>query len=327
MRQRSKTLVEKIVQRYSLDENIKQKDFVAIRPHKVMTHDNTAAVMSKFESIGAPTFFDPKQAVFTLDHDVQNKTSKNLAKYASIKAFAQKHKVDFYPAGRGIGHQIMIEEGYALPYTLTVASDSHSNMYGGIGSLGTPIVRTDAASIWATGQTWWQVPSVVKVELINQLPPGVSGKDVIVTLCGLFNQDQVLNTAVEFTGSGISHLSIDDRLTIANMTTEWGALAGLFPVDDITLGWYEKQIMQLRQYYPQGHPRIHTALLKELEKEQIQADPEAFYAKHLTLDLSTVSPFVSGPNSVKVATALHSLGSKKIKINKAYLVSCTNSRA
>ena len=115
-----------------------------------------------------------------------------------IEEFARTHGVDFYPAGRGIGHQILVEEGYAFPHTLTVASDSHSNMYGGVGCVGTPIVRTDAAALWATGKTWWQVPRMIKVELKGRLAPGVTGKDVIVALCGSFNRDEVLNAALEF---------------------------------------------------------------------------------------------------------------------------------
>ena len=90
-----------------------------------------------------------------------------------------------------------------------------------MGCLGTPIVRTDAASIWATGETWWQIPKIAKVEFFGKLKPGVTGKDVIITLCGLYNSDEVLNHAIEFTGEGVNTLSIDDRLTIANMTTEW----------------------------------------------------------------------------------------------------------
>lgn len=131
--------------------------------------------------------------------------------------------------GRGIGHQIMVEEGYVWPGTLVVASDSHSNMYGGVGCLGTPVVRTDAASIWATGRTWWQIPPVAKIHFTGTLPVGVTGKDVIVALCGLFNNDEVLNHAIEFSGSEdtLRSLPVDDRLTIANMTTEWGALTGL----------------------------------------------------------------------------------------------------
>ncbi|KAI9093101.1 mitochondrial Homoaconitase [Phlyctochytrium arcticum] len=331
---RPQNIIEKVVQRYAVDlpspeHRVSQGDFVSIQPEHVMTHDNTAAVMSKFQSIGAAQFRNPRQAVFTLDHDVQNKTEKNLKKYQSIAQFAAHHKVDFYPAGRGIGHQILIEEGYAFPYSLTVASDSHSNMYGGIGSLGTPIVRTDAAAIWATGRTWWQIPPVAQVEFLNALRPGVTGKDVIVTLCGLFNNDEVLNTAIEFVGSeqGMKALSVDDRLTIANMTTEWGALAGVFPVDEVTITWLKNRAARLALSGPTKHARINAERIASIEKHPLRADPGAFYAKHLTLDLATVTPYVSGPNSVKVATSLAELESQNIPIQKAYLLSCVNSRA
>ena len=102
---------------------------------------------------------------------------------------------------------------------MTVASDSHSNMYGGISALGTPLVRTDAASIWATGKTWWQVPPVARVHFIGILPKGVTGKDVIIALCGLFRNDEVLNHAIEFVGSAetMRSLPVDDRLAIANV--------------------------------------------------------------------------------------------------------------
>ncbi|KAL2917063.1 mitochondrial Homoaconitase [Polyrhizophydium stewartii] len=322
------TFVEKLVQRFVVgaDSPVRQGDFVAIRPHRVMTHDNTAAVVAKFRSIGAPAFFDPAQAVFTLDHDVQNTSPANLAKYGAIEAFAAQHGVDFYPAGRGIGHQIMVEEGHALPLTMVVASDSHSNMYGGVGCLGTPVVRTDAAAIWATGQTWWQVPPVVKVELRGRLPPHSAGKDVIVALCGLFNRDEVLNCAIEFVGDGVAHLSIDDRLTIANMTTEWGALAGVFPVDAATVGWLRRRAGAL----PQPHPRLNDAAIARLEADaasgRMAPDPAAQYAKHLTLDLASVSPFVSGPNSVKTSRPVAELEPQRIRIHKAYLLSCVNSR-
>ncbi|TFK88245.1 homoaconitase [Polyporus arcularius HHB13444] len=337
------TVIEKVVQRYAVDwpagKSVRAGDYVMIRPEHVMTHDNTGPVISKFKSIGATRIHNPKQLVFTLDHDVQNKSPKNLAKYASIEAFARQHGIDFYPAGRGIGHQVLVEEGYAFPHTLTVASDSHSNMYGGIGCVGTPIVRTDAAALWATGKTWWQVPRMIKVELKGKLPPGVTGKDVIVALCGYFNKDEVLNGAIEFTGDGVTALSVDDRLTIANMTTEWGALAGVFPVDEVTLDWYERALkrLELRTFSSPGlassnpappeHPRINRTRLDALRATNLRSDPDASYASHLVLDLSTLVPHVSGPNSVKVSTPLPVLESKRIPIQKAYLLSCTNARA
>ena len=334
------TYIEKIVQNYAVDcdpsSRVHAGDYVSIRPASVMTHDNTGPVISKFQSIGASRIHNPSQVVFALDHDVQNKSAKNLAKYSRIETFAREQGVDFYPAGRGIGHQVLVEEGYAFPQSLVVASDSHSNMYGGIGAVGTPIVRTDAAAIWATGKTWWQIPPQVKVELVGSLRPGVSGKDVIVALCGYFNKDEVLNSAIEFTGSGVAALSIDERLAISNMTTEWGALAGVFPVDDSTLSWYEQLLRRMdRLNFQVGssprpsmmHPRLNWGRLEELSKLRFASDPDASYARHLRLDLSTLEPHISGPNSVKITTPLPELEKQDIKINKAYLVSCVNSRA
>ncbi|KAH7073822.1 homoaconitase mitochondrial precursor [Paraphoma chrysanthemicola] len=345
------TLTEKIVQRYAVGvaegKILRSGDYVTLAPHKCMTHDNSWPVALKFMSIGATRINDPKQIVMTLDHDVQNKTEKNLKKYSQIEEFAKKQDVVFYPAGRGIGHQIMVEEGYAWPGTLAVASDSHSNMYGGIGCLGTPVVRTDAASIWATGKTWWQIPPVAKVNLVGAMPQGVTGKDVIVALAGLFNNDEVLNHAIEFTGTDetLGSIPVDDRLTIANMTTEWGALTGLFPIDSTLHGWLraratlaamgegEAKDHHQQQFVHERIDKLFTATgmvgkqLGHIFKPSLAADKGAIYAKELFLDLSTLSPYVSGPNSVKVATPLAELQSQNIPVNKAYLVSCTNSRA
>lgn len=323
---RGQNLTEKIVQKYAVglpkEKQVFSGDYVSIKPAHCMSHDNSWPVATKFMGLGAKKVKDNRQIVCTLDHDVQNKSEKNLEKYANIEKFAKEQGIDFYPAGRGIGHQIMIEEGYAFPLNLTVASDSHSNTYGGIGSLGTPIVRTDAASIWATGQTWWQIPPVAKVELINELPKGVTGKDVIVALCGIFNNDEVLNHAIEFTGEGVNKLPIDYRLTIANMTTEWGALSGLFPVDDVLVDFYRERINKLSQ----PHPRVNEKTVADLVANKVTSDNDAVYAKHLVVDLSSLSPSISGPNSVKISNTLYDLSNQNIKINKAYLVSCTNSR-
>ena len=293
-----------------------------------MTHDNSWPVALKFMSIGASKIHDPKQIVMTLDHDVQNKSETNLKKYRQIEEFAKQQGVDFYPAGRGIGHQIMVEEGYAWPGTMTVASDSHSNMYGGVGCLGTAMVRTDAASIWATGKTWWQIPPIAKVTFTGVLPKGVTGKDVIVALCGLFNNDEVLNHAIEFTGSEqtMRTLPVDDRLAIANMTTEWGALTGLFPIDGMLQAWLRAKATTAALFDGQATRFTHSRI-DDLIQNQLVADKGATYAKSLYLNLSTLSPYVSGPNSVKIATPLRDLEAKDIKLNKAYLVSCTNSRA
>lgn len=176
------------------------------------------------------------------------------------------------------------------------------------------------------------MPPVAKVTFKGTLPHGVTGKDVIVALSGLFNQDQVLNHAIEFVGleETMRSLSVDARLTIANMTTEWGALSGLFPIDSVLEGWLRGRATVAAMDDLTGalpSPRFSHERIDELFAKPINADKGATYAKQLFLDLDTLVPYVSGPNAVKVATPVSDLAKQDIKIDKAYLVSCTNSRA
>jgi len=320
------TIVEKIAQAHMAEgpsRPLRAGDFLSIRPHRVMTHDNTSAVMSKFKGLGAKKIRDPKQLVFALDHDIQNQDEANQKKYRAIEAFAKEHGVDFYPAGSGIGHQIMVERGYVVPGSFVVASDSHSNMYGALGAIGTPIVRTDAAAVWATGEFWWQIPRSVEVRLEGKLPDGATGKDVIITLCGLYNHDEVLNAAIEFTGPGVASLSMDARLSISNMTTEWGPLVGWFPVDEVTFAYLRGVYQRLKA---RGIERFTDADLESWAKNPPCPDPDAIYAAKITLDLAQVTPHVSGPDTVQVMQSLAEMERKKVAIQKAYLVSCVNSR-
>ncbi|KAI0099486.1 homoaconitase [Daldinia grandis] len=327
------TLTEKILQRHAVGlpegKIVRSGDYVQIRPHRCLTHDNTWPVATKFMSTGATRIKDPSQLVFALDHDVQNKSEGNLRKYEQIEAFAKAHGVSFFPAGHAIGHQVMIEELFVWPGTLCVGSDSHSNMYGALGSLGVSLVRSDAAGIFATGKGWFQCPPVVQVTLTGSLPYGVTGKDVIVALCGLFPTD-VLNHSVEFVGSEetMASIPVDSRLTISNMSTEWSATSAIFPIDATLERWLRyKATEAAMQVDRTTRERITHEMVDKLYANPLRADPGAYYAKKLHLNLDTLSPYISGPNSVKISTPLHELAPKKIKIHKAYIVSCTAARA
>jgi homoaconitate hydratase len=320
------TVVEKIAQGHLAEgpkRPLRAGDFISIRPLHVMTHDNTSAVMSKFKAIGAKEIFDPKQLVFALDHDIQNHDEANLKKYRSIEAFAKEHGVDFYPAGSGIGHQIMLERGYVVPGSFVVASDSHSNMYGALGAVGTPIVRTDAAAVWATGEFWWQIPRTIQVVLEGKLTEGVTGKDVIIALCGLYNHDEALNAAVEFSGPGVASLPMDARFSISNMSTEWGPIVGWFPVDEITLEYLRGVHRRLKEV---GVEKFTEADIDRWAANPPLPDSGARYAARIVLDLSQVTPHVSGPDTVQVMQSVAEIEKKKIAIQKAYLLSCVNSR-
>ena len=243
-----------------------------------------------------------RQPVFALDHDIQNQSDDNQKKYRDIEAFARQHRIDFYPAGTGIGHQVMVEKGYVTPGSFVVASDSHSNMYGALSAIGTPVVRTDAAAVWATGEFWWQIPRTIQVVLEGRLTNGACGKDVIITLCGLYNNEEVLNAAIEFAGPGVAALSMDDRLSIANMTTEWGALVGWFPCDHITIAWLQEQL-SLRLSRNES-PRYTESDLRNWENSAPRPDSDANYAARVTLNLGEVTPHVSGPDTVQVMSSL-----------------------
>ena len=320
------TVVEKIAQAHLAEgpkRPLRAGDFVSICPHHIMTHDNTSAVMKKFQGIGAKKLHDPRQPVFALDHDIQNQGEDNQKKYRAIEAFAKQHGVDFYPAGSGIGHQIMVEKGYVVPGSFVVASDSHSNMYGALAAVGTPVVRTDAAAVWATGEFWWQIPRSVQVVLEGRLPAGATGKDVIIALCGLYNHDEVLNAAVEFGGPGVASLSMDARFTISNMSTEWGPLVGWFPADQVTLAYLQRVHDDLAR---QGIERFTTRDLERWRQNPPLPDPGAAYAARITLNLDEITPHVSGPDTVQVMASLAEMEQKKVAIQKAYLLSCVNSR-
>jgi homoaconitate hydratase len=265
-------------------------DVVWLRPERLMTHDNTSAVHKRFRAMGGRTLADPKQCVVVLDHDVQNTSPANLAKYAAIEAFAREQGIEFHAAGTGIGHQVMIERGHVRPGALCVAADSHANMYGALGALGIAVTRSDAAGIWASGMFWWEIPPSVRVVFEGRLQPSTTGKDVVLVLCALY-PDDVVGAAVEFAGPGAAALAPDDRMTIANITTEWGAIAGVFPGDG-----------------------------------PVQADADASYAATITLDLSAVSPHVAGPDTLSRALPVGVVSRERIAIQKAYLVSCANGR-
>ena len=324
----AQTITEKVVQAHAEDLDpgyeVQAGDMVTVRPFHVMTHDNTGAVLPKFRTIGASRVADPSQPVFTLDHNVQDTSEANLAKYAAIETFAREQGIVFHPAGAGIGHQLMCENGFVHPGSLVVASDSHANTYGATGALGTPVVRTDAAAIWATGEFWWQIPRTVQVVLEGALRPGVSGKDLILTLCARFDGGEVLNAAVEFAGPGVASLDMAARMTVANMTTEWGALVGWFPVDRRTLAYLTERKARLEAA---AHPdRIRDEDLFAWSAAPPGPDSDADYAARITVDLARIEPFLAGPDAVQVGQPVAVAARSSIPIQKAYLLSCVNGR-
>jgi homoaconitate hydratase len=327
---RPMSIFEKIVSSYC-NRPCFVGDVAIIKPAYVMSHDNTSAIIKKFKAKSIQKIHDSNQIKFIMDHDIQNKSTINLNKYKMIEEFAREHDIQYFPPETGIGHQVMCEQGFVRPNTIVVASDSHSNMYGGLGAIGTPIVRTDAVDVWQTGQTWWKIPPIVKVRFENshKMPKFTTAKDIILKLIQLY-PSAVLNKAIEF--DNYDSLTIDDRLTIANMTTEWGAIAGIFPCDNTTIQWLmnndnflkqqEQKQIQLSNQPINEH--THNLIENELFQSSIdyKTDGNYEYDSIITLDLSTVYPTITGPNHV----AKQLTSTKTIPINKGFIMSCVNGR-
>jgi homoaconitate hydratase len=197
-------------------------------------------------------------------------------------------------------------------------------MYGALGAVGTPIVRTDAAAVWATGEFWWQIPRTIQVVLEGKLAEGVSGKDVIIALCGIYNHDEALNAAIEFSGPGLASLPMDARFSISNMSTEWGPLVAWFPVDEVTIRYMRGVRQRLEA---DGVERFTEADIERWIAAPPCPEPGATYAARIVLDLGRVTPHVSGPDTVQVMQSVAEIEKKRIAIQKAYLISCANSRA
>ncbi len=317
-------IIEKIASSHSVDKGVYcSGDFIEFVPDYLMTHDNTSAVLNKWEQNRLQKVHKPDQLKFIMDHDIQNMTKSNLDKYAKIKKFAQEQGVGYYAPGRGIGHQVMCEEGFIAPGSMVVASDSHSNMYGALGCLGTPVVRTDAAKIWETGKTWWQIPPVVLVEFKNKLNPGVHAKDVILALISNY-PNEVLNCAVEFRGHEV--FTIEERMTIANMTTEWGCAVGIFPGDHATHDWIMDNSMRIKHYdnyAEEAGNMLYNDLWNNIR--YTESDNDAEYHARIELDLSSVRPTITGPDDPGTV-AYRTDNEHHINIDKGFILSCVNAR-
>ena len=202
-------------------------------PDIAMSHDNTAAIAKTFKEIGVTRIHDPQRHVVILDHCVPAANEKFAQNHKDIRAFVQEQGIEyFFDIARGICHQVLPEEGFALPGTLIVGADSHTTTYGAFGSLATGIGRSEMAVIFATGKIWLRVPETMKVVVNGVLPKGITSKDVMLKLIGDYSVDGGLYKSVWFTGPVIDGLSIAGRMVLTNMAVEFGAKNGYMEPDD-----------------------------------------------------------------------------------------------
>ena len=271
----------------------------------VMGNDITTPVaISEMERHGLDTVFDPDKIVLVMDHFTPCKDIQSAKLCTTVREFGRKHGLPhvFDVGEMGIEHVILPEKGFIAPGELIIGADSHTCTYGALGALSTGVGSTDMAAGLVTGRAWFKVPEAIGVRLHGALRPGVSGKDVILHLIGLLGVDGARYRSLEFLNA--EALTMDDRLTIANMAIECGAKNGIFPVDNVTCAYLQGRIS--RGYIDDGF------------------GDEVDYLRMIDIDLDTLESTVSKPFSPDNTDLAKNLG--HIAIQQVVIGSCTNGR-
>ena len=301
------TITQKILARSAGLDRVEPGQLIEGRLDLVLGNDITTPVaITEFEKAGLSSVFDRERIAIVLDHSTPCKDIKSAQLCAACREFAQKHTIThFYDVGRmGIEHALLPEQGLTAPGEVIIGADSHTCTYGALGAFSTGVGSTDMAAGMATGLAWFKVPSAIKVNLVGELGPYVSGKDVILHLIGLIGVDGALYQSLEFGGEGAASLEMDDRFTICNMAIEAGAKNGIFPVDGKTAAYLKGRV--------------------DRPWQAAEADPDAQYTKEVTIDLSALRPAVAFPHLPSNTKTVDEAAGKPIQ--QVVIGSCTNGR-
>ncbi len=302
------TFAEKVLAAKAGRAKVQAGEIVTCRPDRLLMHDNAAAITDKIakdlEEFGIA---DPEQPVIVLDHVIPASDEKTATGHQKVRRFVKTYGIKhFFDIGAGVCHQIMVEKGLVLPGMLAVGSDSHTCSYGAVNAFATGIDRTEAAALILTGQTWFKVPESIRIKLTGRFGELVTAKDLVLTIIGRLGADGADYRSVEYWGD-IGHLTIDDRFVIANMAVEMGAKNAVFPVDEVTKGFF------------------HSIGVRRTDWNAVWADEDANYRQEFEFDLTTVTPVVAAPHKVDNVKPVSAVAGTEVQ--QCLIGTCTNGRA
>lgn len=303
---RPMTMAEKILAAHAGLDEVKPGQLIECDLDLVLANDVTAPLAIKTAREITDAVFDADKIALVPDHYAPNKDIKSAEQAKIVREFAHEQGIShYYEVGcMGVEHALLPEQGVVGPGDLIIGADSHTCTYGALGVFSTGVGSTDAGVGMAVGKAWFKVPETVLIKVDGALAAGVTGKDVILHIIGMIGVDGALYKAIEFAGSAIEGLSMDERLTICNMAVEAGAKAGLIPVDDVARAYLDGRVE--RPY------TVHAS------------DPDAEYSQVIEIDAADIVPTVAFPhlpsNTRPVSEA------RDVRIDQAVIGSCTNGR-
>jgi len=300
-----KTISEKIIGNKARDV-VEAGQIVEANVDYVMVNDVTGLpAFEQFEKFPNGTKPYSEKIVLIPDHYVPNKDVASAEQAKRMRDFAKKYNIEnYFEVGRGgVCHQLMIEKGFVAPGRLIVGADSHTCSYGALGAFSTGIGSTEAAAIMAIGKLWLKVPDSIKITVNGKLDNYVYGKDIILHVIGDIGVEGALYQTMEYYGNTIENLSLSDRITISNMAIEAGGKAGIIPPDDKVFEYLRGRVRG--SYTP------------------VYSDKDAYYLQELKYDAVDIPPTVAKPFLPSNTAPASEVD---VKIDQAYLGSCTNGR-
>lgn len=292
------TLSEQILS-HAANRRVQAGDFVIIEPDVVMSHDSLTPSIIKImqQSLKINRVKKPEQLVMVIDHVSPPSTVAIANSQNLVRNFAREQGIRFFDVGRGICHQVLIEEGLAAPGKIVIGADSHSTSYGAVSAFGCGMGSTDIALTWATGKTWMRAPQTIRIIVHGRFQPWVTAKDLALKICRELTIAGANYMTVEY--HGLDWMRLDERQTLSSMAIEVGAKAGIFPPTGAI-------------YSQQNVP------------EWLFVEPGAHYIRTLNIDLADLEPQIALPHAVDNVVNLRELAGTRI--NQVFLGTCTNAR-
>lgn len=299
------TMAQKILGRHTDVADPTPGEHVTATPDWVLAHDlSTYPGKRRMRQLGFDAVARPERVIVVFDHHVPSKDEELTNHMNEVEEWVREQGIEhFYPAGHGISHNVITEEGYSMPGTLILGADSHTTTHGAFGAFGTGIGHTDLGETLGTGELWLRVPESRKVVVRNALPAGSTAKDLALVLMGELTAKGAIYESVEYHGPGVRDLAMHERRTLSNLAVELGGMAGLVPPDDTTREYLDGRA---RSDYEEAHP-----------------DEDASYAGEHVVDAAEVEPMVARPSQVdNVAPVAECAGTD---VDQVFVGSCNNS--
>jgi 3-isopropylmalate/(R)-2-methylmalate dehydratase large subunit len=310
------TLVEKILARATGQSSVKVGNVLEPKVDLAMSHENAALVINQFSEIYKdtgiePNVWDPSKIAIIFDHRVPAESSKTASNQKKIRDFVKKQGVSKFHDIRGdeggICHQILPENGYVLPGSVIVGTDSHTTSHGALGTFAFGIGATEMASVWTLGTVLnVEVPGTIKVNINGNFPKGVQPKDLILYIIGKLTAEGANFKVLEFHGETIKRMSTSGRLTLANMSVEAGATSGLVPPDAETVRYLKEEAGV------------------DYKGPLLTPDADASYNQVMEINIASLTPQIACPHTVDNVKPITEI--KNVKVNQIVIGSCTNGR-